>query len=245
MKAILVAGGLGTRLGRLTRDGRMNKHALPVYDRPMIELVVQTLVAGGCDDILVMLNGRNPHLIPEILEYGEGFGCDISFKHTNDVRQGPVRHFLAAERWVDGQPFVLMLGDSIFTCRLDFTTKPAPHIWVMPLNQADDHRKYGQVEVDGDRVVRLVEKPQEQFSNLISTGAWLFPPDVFDAARSIDVGGGEFQFGDLSQYYVTRGMTTCTHLTPGSYIDAGTHEALFRAAAMRRDSVRAARTAAE
>lgn len=244
MKAVLISGGLGTRLGRLT-NGSVSKQRLPVYDKPMIEHVVECLVAGGCDDILVLLNGKNPQLILESLEEGSRFGCQISYKHFNDTLHGPVRHFLVAEKWVGDEPFVLMLGDSFFVAPLQFVDKSAPHIWTMPLGDFDDPRKYGQVQVSGSKVTQLVEKPEAQFSDRIQTGVWLFPPDVFEKARAQQGKEGELHFGDLSMMYVNEGRMTHTSLPPRSYIDLGTPEALLRAANIRADMVRSTAQAAE
>ncbi len=229
-KAIVMAGGSGTRLGSLTKHG-INKIMLPVYDRPMIAYPIETLVNGGITDIRVALNGRNPQLIMDFLQDGSAHGCNISYTYHSQVFAGPVRHFMASEKWAAGEDdIVVMLGDSFFRFMLDFEHVTASHIWTMPLNGVDDPRKYGQVEVCGNRVVKLVEKPEVKFSDLIATGCWVFPSDVFDRARRLLGKPGELQFGDLSQEYVQDGIMTHTQMPQGSYLDLGTPAALFAAA---------------
>ena len=100
----------------------------------------------------------------------------------------------------------------------------------MPLAGMDDPRKYGQVEIDGNRVTKLVEKPQQLFSERITTGCWVFPGDVFAMARDMSKKEGELQFGDLAIEYVNQGRMTHTPMPPGSYLDLGTPGALLTAA---------------
>ncbi len=225
-----MAGGLGTRLGRLT-NGSVNKHRLAVYDKPMIELTIETLARGGVTEALLLLNGTHPELLLEILEDGEQFGIELTYRYVKDVRAGPGRHLKLAQTWVNHEPFVLMLGDSFFTHTLDFRVPVAPHLWTMPLNGLDDPSKYGQVVVEGSRVVELVEKPKELFSNTIQVGVWVFPSDVFELIDTLSTRlTGELQIGDLSMHYVKEGRMTHTPIPAGSYLDLGTHDSLLRAA---------------
>ena len=228
MKAIVMAGGRGTRLGLLTNDS-INKHMVAVYDRPMITYPLATLVRGGITDVRMSLNWRNPQLLMECLEDGSKFGCRIHYTYNAQAFAGPARHFMLSEEWAGGEDVVVMLGDSYFRFPLNFRQVKAPHIWTMPLDGMDDPSKYGQVEIDGDRVVRLVEKPKTLFSNRISTGCWVFPGDVFAMARSMSDQPGELQFGDLAMEYVRQGRMTHTAMPPGSYLDLGTPDALLKA----------------
>jgi glucose-1-phosphate thymidylyltransferase len=221
-----MAGGKGTRLAPLTDP--LNKHTLPVYNEPMIYKVVRSLVEGGVTDILVSLNHIHAELILEMLEDGEKFGCALYYSYQRDV-VSPGKHLCAAERWVDGDDFILMLGDSLYLCPLDLRTPKAPHIWAMPLNGADDPRKYGQVKLaDDGRVLKLVEKPSELFSEIIQTAVWKFPPDIFERAKRMrrEV-AGETHIGMLSTEYVDEGLMTYSMIPEGSYLDLGTPDALL------------------
>ncbi len=231
MKAIIMAGGQGTRLGLLT-NGSLNKHMLPVYDRPMITYPLESLVRGGITDIRISLNFSTPQLLMELLEDGAQFGCTLHYTYHRRAFAGPARHFILYEEWAAGDDVVVMLGDSLFTFPLDFRTVKPPHIWTMPLDGVDDPSKYGQVEVDGDLVIKLVEKPKLVFSNRIATGCWVFPNDVFAIARRLSEKNGELQFGDLALEYVRQGRMTHTPMPPSSYLDLGTHDALLTATQM-------------
>ncbi len=230
MKAVVMAGGHGSRLAPL--KGKLNKHALPVYDRPMIVHVVERLVEGGIDEVLILLNLDYPETILEALETGERFGCNVFYRYIKEA-DGPGRQLYLAEPWVKDENFIIMLGDSLYLHPLSFHNITAPHIWTMPLDGSDDPSKYGQVLVDGDRVLALREKPKELFSNIIQTATWCFPSDVFDKARALSRGtNGEVHVGMLSEEYVREGRMTHTALPAGSYIDLGTPDALLRGANM-------------
>ncbi len=227
-----MAGGKGTRLNGI-KARSFNKHALPVFDRPIIEHVVKTLVNGGVMKILVLLDGTWPQSIMEILEDGSRFGSsvEIFYRYICEGRS-PGRDLQLAESWVGKDDFVLMLGDGLFANALQFTKVKAPHIWVMPLEGLDDPAKYAQVKLNGDQVIELHEKPKKKFSNLIQTGVWLFPPQVFEDVRKIAKAhkeNDEVAIGLLSEWYVSQHRMTCTEIPPLSYIDIGTPEALHTA----------------
>lgn len=227
-KAILMAGGFGTRLGALTKHG-ICKVMLPVYDRPMISYPINTLVKGGITDIRVALNGRNPQLIMDFLQDGSAHGCHISYTYHAEVFDSLVQHFMSSENWVADEDIVVMLGDSFFRFPMDFGKETAPHIWTMPLNGMDDPSKYGQVEVEGNRVTKLVEKPKTQFSSLIAAGCWVFPSDVFGRVRKLATTSTKLQFGELSSEYVKEGTMTHTIMPAESYLDLGTPTSLYAA----------------
>ena len=231
MKAVVMAGGKGSRL--ISAKGQVNKHVLPVYDRPMIEHVIRTLVAGGVTEVLVLLNWFYPQTVMEVLEDGTRLNCDIYYRYLREV-DGPGRQLYLAEKWVGGEDFIIMLGDSLYLHPLDFCHLTAPHLWTMPSeNLDDDLSKYGQVMVDGDKVTKLREKVSYRFGELITTATWLFPPSVFDLARGLDAETkGEVHVAMLSQGFIDRGEMTHTTLPVGSYIDLGTPDALLRGANM-------------
>ncbi len=233
MKGIVMAGGHGSRLSSL--KGCLNKHTLPVYDRPMIEHVILTLARGGVDEVLVLLNLRYPETIMEMLEDGGRLGCDIYYRYVRSV-DGPGRQLWLAEKWVGGEEFVLMLGDALYLCDLNFRSAPAPHMWTMPLQGLDDPRKYGQVKVRGNKVLELREKPEELFSGTIQTAVWKLPRDVFERADRLGKETqGEVHVGMITEQYVAEGLMTHTSIPPRSYIDLGTPESLFQGGVLARE----------
>lgn len=233
MRGIILAGGFGHRLTALTNP--LNKHLLPVFDRPMVIHGVRTLVESGLDDIMVLLNGRHPGIFLEMLGDGLELGCHISFRYEMDVR-GPGRTLLMAERWIGDEDFVVLLGDGVYFVPLQLDTKPTPHMFVMPLEGFDDPRKYGQVMIDNERVTSIVWKPERIYSNLIQTTCFNFSPDAFTRLRRIGrLVRGEVSITSLTSEYVREGLMKYSLLPPRSYIDCGTIEALHTASIRRRE----------
>lgn len=228
MKGLIIGGGAGTRLHPLTNP--LNKHLLPVYDRPMIMHVIDTLVKGGVTDIMLLLNGKYPGLFLEMLENGTTLGCNIVYAYVR-ATTGPGGTLLLAEPWVGEEDVAVILGDSLYFTHLAISEKKGPHIFTMELTEADDDpSKYGQVRVDGRHVTALVDKPKKRFSDLIQTACFIFPPDVFQRVRKLQHSPeGELTMGSLVEEYVREGQLRYTMLPPRSYIDCGTKEALHKA----------------
>lgn len=222
-----MAGGLATRLGPLTNA--MNKHMLPVYDKPMIQRNIETLVGSGITDILVLLSNTFAQPIMELLIDGRAFGARILYGY---VKEGTSvgRHILCARCFTGKEPFMLYLGDSFYRKPLSWKKVVAPHMWVMPLEADDDFHKYAEVRLDGMKVAEIVEKPTIQRIGIVQTGAWIFPHGVFDLAESlIKKTHGEVQVRTIVSEYVKRGLMTATLLPRGAFLDLGTREALYQA----------------
>lgn len=234
MKGLIIGGGAGTRMHPLTDP--LNKHLLPVYDRPMIMHVIDTLVKGGITDIMLLLNGKYPGLFLEMLENGTTLGCNIVYAYVR-ATAGPGGTLLLAEPWVGEEDVAVILGDSLYFTHLAISEKKGPHIFTMELTEMDDDpSKYGQVRVDGTHVTALVDKPKERFSDLIQTACFIFPPDVFQRVRRLQYSPeGELTMGSLVEEYVREGRLQYTMLPPRSYIDCGTKEALYKASARVRE----------
>ncbi len=228
MKGIIIAGGKGTRLYPLTNP--LNKHLLPIYDRPMIMHVISALVGGGVTDILLSLNEKNPGLFLEMLKDGSDLGAHLMYVYEREI-MGSGGTLLLAERWIGKEDFVAILGDSLYLTPLSFTGKKAPHLFAMPLNGHDDHEKYGQIKIKNGRVTKLVDKSMEYFSEIIQTACFIFPPDVFGLIRRLmkEKGNQEITISEISHYFIKEGRMRYTMIPEGSYIDCGTKDALLKA----------------
>jgi glucose-1-phosphate thymidylyltransferase len=233
MKAIICAGGLGTRLCPLTDP--LSKHLLPVFDKPMIVHVIETLVAGGVTEIMLSLNAYHPGLYLEMLGDGRQLGCDLTYKYLPRTN-GPGKTLLLAENFVRSEHFVLALGDGLFFCPVPFAGKTGPHLFLVPLEGLDEPGKYTQALVKNGHVIELAYKPQTPVSDLAQASCYVFPPDVFDRIRRIDaLGNPDIHISDLTDEYVREGGVPFTMLPPRSHIDCGSIEALETAAHMLRE----------
>lgn len=235
-KAVVMAGGNATRLYPASRV--VNKHMLPVYDRPMIQHVVELLVSSGITDIHILLNNDYAFPIQQHLEGGAAFDCSITYSYERKAIS-PVLHLLMAQKFVGDNSFTLICGDSFYRAPLALDGITSPHMWVMPLGDFDDFSKYAEVGLDDDsRVVSFTEHPTEQKTGVIQTGAWLLPPDAFGrAARLMNEATSEVQIRHLVREYIDEGTMHATMIPPESFLDLGTPEALYQASTLVRASL--------
>jgi glucose-1-phosphate thymidylyltransferase len=230
MKGVVLAGGLGSRLSPLTKV--TNKHLLPIYDKPMIYYPIQTLVNAGITDILIVTGGKNAGDFLRLLGNGKEFGL----KHVNYTYQegeGGIAEALGlAEFFADGQPICVILGDNIIetnVCKAadDFRKQGAGAKII--LKQVTDAERFGVVEIQGDRIIGIEEKPKAPKSNLAVIGIYFYDASVFEKIKRLKPSGrGELEITDVNNFYIQEGSLTYETID-GWWTDAGTFESLLRA----------------
>ncbi len=232
MRGIILAGGSGSRLGHLTRI--TNKHLLPVYDRPMIYFAIEQLAGAGIDRIMVVTGGSHAGEFLRLLGNGSAFGLR-HLDYAYQERAGGIAEALGLCEWfAGGEPVAVLLGDNIFEYSVapivaEFIARPEGA--KLLLAEVDDPTAYGVAELDGDRVVRIVEKPAVPPSRLVVTGLYLYEPSVFDVVKGLRPSGrGELEITDVNNHFLSRGQAHFAR-TPGYWADCGESiEMLFRAA---------------
>ncbi|MCH8021759.1 NTP transferase domain-containing protein [candidate division KSB1 bacterium] len=230
MKGVILAGGLGTRLHPLTKI--TNKHLLPIYDRPMIYYPLQTLVDAGIDDILLVTGGNNAGDFLKLLGNGKEFGL----KHLNYTYQegeGGIAEALGlAEYFSEGDSVIVILGDNIIEKSIKTavdTFKQQGGGAKILLKEVADPQRFGVAELDGEKVVNIVEKPKQPKSNLIVTGVYMYDSEVFDIIKTLKPSGrDELEITDVNNRYIQDNKMTFEVLD-GWWTDAGTFESLYRA----------------
>jgi len=232
MKGILICGGTGSRLRPLTDI--MNKSLLPVYDKPLITYPLQTLHKAGIEDIMIVTGTEHIDQISEFLGSGTKFGCNFSFA-VQEKPQGIAQALGLAEAFADEENVCAILGDNIYFDDISDTVKSfrkGGHIF---LKEVPDPERFGVVEVDGDHVISIEEKPKNPRSDLAHTGCYLYDARCFKIAQHLKPSArGELEISDVSKWYLDRGELKATILQD-EWIDAGTFESLFRAAQLARD----------
>jgi glucose-1-phosphate thymidylyltransferase len=233
MKGVVLAGGLGTRLLPMTRV--TNKHLLPVYDRPMIYYPLQQLVHAGVRDILVVTGGDHAGDFLKLLRNGQAFGLE-HLRYAYQEGEGGIAEALGlAEHFAAGEPIVVILGDNLFQDPLadaieDFRLDPRGACIL--LKEANEPQRFGVATVDGERVVRIVEKPAAPQTRLVVTGCYMYDARVFDVIRSLEPSErGELEITDVNNRYVAWGELRHRVLS-GWWTDAGTVASLHRAAGL-------------
>ena len=230
MKGAILAGGLGTRLAPLTKI--TNKHLLPVHDQPMIYYPIRTLINAGIDDIMIVTGGNSAGDFLRLLGNGKDFGL----KHLNYTYQegeGGIAEALSlVEHFADKSPICVVLGDNLIEKNIrsaaDEYRRQGSGAKIL-LKEVPDPQRFGVPELDGDRVVRIEEKPAEPKSNYAVTGIYFYDPTVFEIIKTlVPSGRGELEITDVNNHYIRRGEMTWNELD-GWWTDAGTFESLLRA----------------
>lgn len=222
MKGIVLAGGSGTRLYPLTRI--TNKHLLPIYDKPMIYYPIQTLVNAGITDILIVTGGNNAGDFLRLLGNGSEFGL----KHVNytyQERAGGIAEALGlAEHFADGRKIAVILGDNIIEgdirAAVQGFERQEEGARIL-LKEVPDPENYGVPILDGNRIVRIEEKPLKPATNYAVIGIYMYDPTVFEVIRTLKPSGrGELEITDVNNAYVEAGTMTYDVLE-GWWADAG------------------------
>ena len=173
-KAILLAGGAGTRLFPLTTI--VCKQLLPVYDKPMICYPLATLMLGGLREILIISTPKDLPMLREFLGDGSRFGIELKYAEQPKP-EGIAQAFLIGAKFVGGAGASLILGDNIFYGKLDFyrealALKQGACIFGY---QVRDPQRYGVVEFDSDgKAISLEEKPKHPRSQFAVPGLYIF-----------------------------------------------------------------------
>ena len=230
MKGVILAGGTGSRLHPLTRV--TNKHLLPVFDRPMVFYPLQTLVSAGIEDILLVTGGHNAGDFLRLL----GNGRDFGLKHINYTYQegegGIADALRLAEHFADRQPICVALGDNIIETNIIAARKKfdqsgeGAHVI---LKEVPDPERFGVPVFEGDKIIRIEEKPKQPQSRYAVTGFYMYDARVFDRIRGLKPSArGELEITDVNNLYLSDGRLSYSILE-GWWTDAGTFDSLLRA----------------
>ena len=230
MKGIILAGGLGTRLHPLTKV--TNKHLLPVFDKPMIFYPIETLVRAGISDILIVTGGNNAGDFLRLLGNGKDFGLE-HINYTYQEGEGGIAEALGlAEYFAAGDRICVMLGDNIIEKNI---VKAAKSFMEQQsgasilLKEVPDPQRFGVPVLEGDRVVRIEEKPKSPGSSYAVTGIYMYDSRVFEIIKTLKPSDrGELEITDVNNAYIETGELTWDVLE-GWWTDAGTFESLIRA----------------
>lgn len=228
-RAVLLAGGSGTRLLPLTAT--TNKHLLPLGGRAVIDWPVDRLLEAGFDDIAVV---SNPGDLAPLAAHLASRPARFTFLPQD--RPAGIAHALGVAReWAGGAPVLVLLGDNVFDAPL------APHVaaWrasgkaaQVHLAAVDDPARFGVARLDGERLVAIEEKPAVPPSRWAVTGVYLYAPDVFARIAALAPSArGEIEITDLNAGYLAEGALGHRKLD-GRWLDVGTPEAYATARAI-------------
>ena len=230
-KAILLAGGAGTRLYPLTKI--VCKQLLPVYDKPMICYPLATLMLGGLRDVLIISTPKDLPMLEDYLGDGSRLGIRIEYA-AQPKPEGIAQAFLIGADFLGKSGASLILGDNIFYGNLDFyrealTIEKGACIFGY---QVRDPERYGVVEFGADgRALSLEEKPKQPKSNFAIPGLYVYDDRVVEFCRELKPSArGELEITDLNLVYLKRNELHVKPLGRGmAWLDTGTQTSLLEA----------------
>ena len=232
-KGIILAGGAGTRLHPITLS--LSKQLLPVYDKPMIYYPLATLMLAGIREFLIITTPRDSGAFRELLGTGAQWG--ISFDYVvQETPNGIAQALILGEKFLDGHPSALILGDNIFyganlTQLLQSAADRTTGATVFGYYVHDPER-YGVVEFGADGKIKdLLEKPKSPPSNYAVTGIYFYDERAPALARALTPSPrGELEITDLNRAYLKLGDLHVERLGRGTaWLDTGTHNSLLDA----------------
>jgi len=222
MKGVILAGGTGSRLFPLTKV--TNKHLLPVYDKPMIYYPLECMAKAGIDEVLLVTGGNNAGDFIRLLGNGREFGLKELHYTYQDGAGGIAQALGLAEHFADGGSICLILGDNILEYAIKDCCTRFRHQGQgakILLSQVENPKAYGVAEMEGNRVVKIVEKPKEPKSNWAVIGVYFCDKNVFEIVRTLKPSArNELEITDVNNAYIQRGEMTADQVN-GFWADAG------------------------
>ena len=233
-KAIILAGGAGTRLHPLSRIAC--KQLLPVYDKPMIYYPLATLMLGGLREVLIISTPKDVPMFRDLLGDGARLGMRIEYA-AQPRPAGLAQAFLIGADFVGQEGACLILGDNIFYGKLDFFRQALTQIGTeggacIFGYQVKDPERYGVVEFGRDgRALSIEEKPAKPKSPYAVPGLYVYDNAVVEIARNLKPSPrGELEITDVNVEYLRRGQLHVKVLGRGmAWLDTGTQQSLLDA----------------
>jgi glucose-1-phosphate thymidylyltransferase len=222
MKAIVLCAGLGTRLRPLTFSTA--KHLIPVANKPVLFFGIESLVEVGAQDIGIIVSKESRSVIQNAVDDGQRWGARVTYIEQPQPR-GLAHAAQCARPFIGSDPFVMYLGDNLIPEGLSAAAEQFQRSGanaVVMLKAVDDPSQFGIAQLEGDRIVRLIEKPKKPPSNLAIVGGYFFDHHIFESIERIKPSWrNEYEITDAIQDLIDRGLKVVPYIVTGWWKDAG------------------------
>jgi glucose-1-phosphate thymidylyltransferase len=226
---LVPSGGAGTRLRPITHTSA--KQLVPIANKPILYYGLEAIAAAGIREVGLVVGDTAPE-IRDAVGDGSAWGLDVTYI-PQEAPLGLAHTVLISREFLGDDDFVMFLGDNVLKggiANLVRAFKERPCAAQILLARVHDPQRFGVAELDGDRIVRLVEKPSDPPSDLALVGVYLFTAAINDAVRAIRPSGrGELEITDAIQHLIDQGLEVRPHLVEGWWKDTGKLEDLLEA----------------
>lgn len=230
MKGVILAGGKGSRLYPLTYA--TNKHLLPVYDQPMIFYPIQTLVASGITEVLIVTGDIHAGHFINVIKNGHELGLThVEYAYQEGGSLGIPDALKYAEDFADGEPIAVILGDNTTDANLKPAIAEFKDGAMIFLKEVVDPERFGNpifAKNDPKIIENIIEKPKNPANNYAVTGLYLYDAGVYDIIKNLKPSvRGELEITDVNNAYIAKHKMRWAMLE-GFWSDAGTFHSLYR-----------------
>lgn len=229
MKALITAGGHGTRLRPITHT--KNKHLIPIANRPMLAYALEYAREAGIEEVGIIVNQGDEEISST---FGSGNDLDVDITYIEQRAPLGLAHVVKiSESYIDGDEFIFYLGDNILVGGIkkfiDGFHKNRSNCHLV-LSKVPDPERFGVPEIKGNQIVAVEEKPTSPKSSYAVTGIYLYDQNIFEAVNSIEPSArGELEISDAHQYLLDKGLGVTYSEITGWWKDTGKSADLLEA----------------
>jgi len=206
MKAVILAGGRGSRLRPIIGEGKQ-KVMYEYSNKPLLHRTIDMLKEKGYTDIILVVS----HLKEQIIDYfgdGKKFGVNIEYVVQENPKGGTADATKTAREKINDNQFLLIYGDNVFSSETldDLINKHDHFDGILCGHEVENPQKFGVLQVNGVKVEKIIEKPINPPSNLVMTGLFILPKEIFSAIDETKLSPrGEYELTESIQILIDKG----------------------------------------